>query len=306
MGRSSQDIINLTRIGTKDGGSQTACSFLQELSEQGNLEDYCVVAFKDTDAGGLAKKLGFDNMLIGRNIRERVYLDLFCRKFFRKGQLCFTFHGVPWYRSRDYLINISGTADSNLYYPEIPFWRYCSIPQQAMMYVKDRGRMYGYSMADYWVFETDTLAQRAIDLAGYPKERVAIVKMSTSTFVSPDKAVKAVKDEFKRQIGDGFSLLFMAGANPNKRIANVVPAIAEIRAKRKTNIPVRVVTTLDPDSVYYRVLQREFQRFGVTDAWVNLGQVRNSVGQQDNLFMGHVVNVGKHRNSLPAHNHYLV
>ena len=119
MHRSEKIIINLTRIGFNDGGSQNACSFIQELSNQGDLSDYFVVAFKDTNTGRLAQKLGFDNILINRNIRERVYWDFFCRKYFAKGQLCFTFFGSPWFRSQGYLINLTGVADSNLYYPEI-------------------------------------------------------------------------------------------------------------------------------------------------------------------------------------------
>ena len=273
MNALNQDIINLTRLGTNDGGSQNACSFLQQLSEIGDRKRYCVVAFKDTAAGNLTQKLGFDNILIGRNVSERIHFDLSCRKFFKRGQLCLTFFGAPWYKSRGYLVNVSGVADSNLYYPEIPFWKHCTIPQQAYKYVKDRGRMFGYSGADYWIFETEVLAQRAVDLAGYPKDRVATVKMSASAFVSPEKVSQEVCESFKKRIGEGFSLLFMAGANPNKRITCVAAALAEIRANGTIKAPVRAVTTLDPDSNYCRTVEGEFRRLGVEDAWVNLGPV---------------------------------
>lgn len=273
MSRSTQDIINLTRIGMRDGGSQTACSFLQQLSEQASPKDYIVVAFNNSDAGRLSAALGFDNIMIHRNVRERARFDMCCRRFFGKGQLCFTFHGVPWCRAKDYLLNVSGVADSNLYYPEIPFWKHLSVRGQALKYLKDRGRMLGYSRADYWIFETEVLARRAIDLAGYPQNRVATVKMSTSTFVSPEKVTSEVRDHFKQRIGDGFSLLFMAGANPNKRIIHAGNAVADMRTRRITTTPVKIVTTLDPRSDYYRMIQQEFSRLQVEDAWVNLGQV---------------------------------
>jgi glycosyltransferase involved in cell wall biosynthesis len=267
------DIINLSRIGTNDGGSQTACSFLQMLAEQRDLNDYLVVAFKETNAGDLARSLGYKTHLIGRNKRERLQLDFSCRNLFKRGQLCFTFHGIPWVRSRDYMVNISGAADSNLYYPEIPFWQYCTRSVQAQKYVKDRGRMFGYSRADYWIFETDTLAKRAVDLAGYPAERAAVVKMSPSAFVCPERVTDAIKEKYTQRIGNAFSLLFMAAPNPNKRIDTLIPALAQVRAQGSVDVPIKVVTTLDPNSAYCQTLAETFKRHGVEDAWVNLGQV---------------------------------
>lgn len=273
MNDPKKDIINLTRIGTNGGGSQTACSFLHELSEQRNPGDYCVVAFNNTPASKVAQERGFCPVLVERNLRERAYWDLACRKVFARGQLCFTFHGVPWLASKGYLVNVSGAADSNLYYPDVRFWKHCSISVQAVKYLKDRGRMFGYSRADYWIFETHTLAGRAVALGGYPEERVAVVKMSASAFVSRARIDPTVRDRFKEQIGSGFACLFMAGANPNKRIGSIAPAIAAIGSRRLTNGPVKAVTTLDPRSGYYHTLQQEFRRCGVDGAWVNLGPV---------------------------------
>jgi len=268
-----QIIINLTRIGFNDGGSQNACSFIQELSEQGDLSDYCVVAFKNSNTGRLAEKLGFHNILINRNILERISWDFFCRKYFEKGQVCFTFFGSPWFSSQGYLINISGVADSNLYYPEISFWKHCNIPERVKKYIKDRGRMNGYSWADYWVFETDILAQRAIDLANYPENRVGVVKMAASTFVTPERIKRAISEKFRKQMGDCFSLLFLAGANPNKRIINIAPVIAKIKSEKLIYTPIKVVTTLDSASNYCSKIRREFRRLGIESNWINLGPV---------------------------------
>lgn len=270
---SSQVIINLTRVGTNDGGSQAACSFLQELAILGDTKNYKVIAFRETSAGILAKKLGYDCILIGRNIYERICLDFFCRKYFQKGQLCFTFFGVPWLRSKNYLVNVSGAADSNLYYPNLPFWKYYSYVIQLKKFLKDRARMFGYSRADHWVFETDALAKRAIDLAGYPESCVSVVKMSASTFVSPAKVDQRLKEEYNNRIGDGFSLLFLCGSNPNKRIIYVGPAIANVKANRMTESPVKVVTTLEPNTVYFRKIEKEFKDMGISDTWVNLGPI---------------------------------
>jgi hypothetical protein len=269
---SNQIIINLTRIGLTDGGAQNACSLIQELSKN-DMSKYCVVAFKNTNVGRLVEKLGFNSILIQRDIRERVLLDLFCRKYFKKGQVCFTFFGSPWFSSQGYLINISGVADSNLYYPEIDFWKYCSKFQKIKRYIKDRGRMWGYSWADYWIFETDILAKRAIDLTFYPENRIGIVKMAASTFVTFDKVNENTKEKFKKQIGNCFSLLFLAGANPNKRIINIAPAIAKIKNEKLINRPVKVITTLDPASSYYSQIRTKFAELGISDNWVNLGPV---------------------------------
>lgn len=268
-----RDIINLTRLGSDDGGAQTAASFLQRLAERRDPKNYCVVSVAGTRVGDLCAELGFGGFQIGDRIQDKARLDLSCRRFFERGQLCFTFHGVPWLRSQGYLTNLCGAADSNLYYPEIDFWRHAKTTARVRKALKDRARMYGYSRSDYWVFETETLADRAVALANYPADRVAVVKMSASAFVSPEKVEAATRERFRRQIGDGMALLFMAGPNPNKRIHCVVPALARRHRESPKAGAIKVVTTLPTASAYYHELERAFRAAGLRDHWVNLGPV---------------------------------
>ena len=265
--------MNLTRLGRVGGGVQNAASFLEELAELGLISQFHVVAFRNTPLGDLVKRLGGPHLLLNRTGRERLAFDLQCRQVFKKGQVCFTFFGAPWYRSRGYLLNVSGVAFSNLYYPELPFWQFLPLPARIIKHIRDTGRMLGCSWPDYWIFETDTMARRAHELAGYPQERVGVVRMTPSKLVSPERITPSKRLEFTERIGDGVALLFLAGPNPNKRISFVAPAVSTIQEQQMLNTPVKIVTTLDNSSGYYRTVEQEFRRFELLNNWVNLGPV---------------------------------
>ena len=252
---------------------QNAASFLEELSEIGGVERFHIVTFNDGPLAQLVERLNFPHLFLKRTPTSRFLFDIQCRRYYRRGEVCFTFFGPPWYGSRGYLVNIGGVAYSNLYYPEVPFWRFLPIHSRMTKHFVDCGRMFGCSWLDYWIFETEAMAERATTLAGYPAARVGVVRMTPSKLVSPDRVDFGKREAFRRRIGAGLSLLFLAGPNPNKRIANIAPAVAVLRNRSVLKERLTIVTTLEPTSAYCEHVAREFRRHNVFESWINLGPI---------------------------------
>jgi hypothetical protein len=240
-------ILNFTRV-AQGGGVQNSLSFIENLKKIDELAKYVLIARKKSIILDKALEEGYDS--IGVNEYK---MDFFCRKHFSREQVCFTFFGPPWLTSVDYLINVCGVAYSNLFYPEIDFWKGFSGAEKVKRNLKDFLRFFNLRFSDFWIFETESLAQRANFIAGFPEDRVGVVRMSPSSLVSPEKIKETWASEFEDYLTPGsFRLLFLASDNPNKRIIKIAPILKKILEEFNPNISIEVVTTLNLDCEYFK------------------------------------------------------
>jgi len=262
-------IINLNRL-AHGGGQQNGMSFLSTLAEIRDPKDYRVAVLKNSLLHRHAVACGFPVVLSD----NKWFMELFCRRYFQKGDVCFNFFGPPWRRSKDWLVNVSGVAYSNLFYPEIDFWKYHSTFGKTLKHLTDRLRLFQIGAADYWIFETEELLRRSRLLAKYPEERTAAVRMCPSVLVKPENVSEEAKSRFESKLTPGSRrLLFLAGGNPNKRIINVASILYLMRVRFRPNDPVEIVVTLPPDNGYFKKIKDEFSRFGLSKCLVNVGPV---------------------------------
>jgi glycosyltransferase involved in cell wall biosynthesis len=271
MVKDGRTILNFTRIATSGGGFQNALSFIELLPRVADMSRFVAVC----NRGRLAEKAvgsGID-VIITRRWRGYDEMDFNCVRRFSKGDVCFTFFGHPWRRSRGYLINVCGVALSNLFYPEVPFWAGLPKWRQYGRAVVDGFRYTQLRFADYWVFETDVLAKRAIDLAAFPRDRVSVVRMSPSVVVLGSKVGAAVNLPYSNNLPPGYRLLFLASAHPNKRIHLAAPIVRRMNETLLPNKKVMAVTTLSERTPYWRVISRAFRAEGIEEYLVNVGPV---------------------------------
>lgn len=258
-------VLNFTRV-VHGGGVQNALSFLENLEIIEKKEKFVLVVDEKSELFSRFEESGFQVFWV-----SQYAMDFFCRKYFERDQICFTFFGPPWLMSYKYLINICGVAYSNLFYPEIDFWKYFNYAKKNIKKVKDYLRFFQLALSDYWIFETEALANRAVNLAKYPSDRVGVVRMSPSSLISSERVKPEWRSEFEKKFDVGsYRLLFLASANPNKRIINIAPIISRISQKYHLDFKIEVITTLDSQSTYYSLIYDEFCFHGIEKALINL------------------------------------
>jgi hypothetical protein len=267
--RDMRIILNMTRIGRSGGGLQNALSFLRTLPQVEDRDAFVV----GVNSGALrdnAVTLGYST-IPARRYRGLCDLDWRCRKYCVRGQVCFTMFGHPWARASGHLINVVGVALSNLFYPEIPFWSDYTPMARVQRRLVDLTRQRGIQLADYWIFETEVLRHRAIDLCHFPEERVGVVKMAPSTLVSPERVDEVLTQRYDGRIPHAFRFLFLNGAQPNKRI-HVLPQIAKAMVAQGCQ-EFCFVTTMPLDHAYARKIQDAFMSLGLSAHFCNLGPI---------------------------------
>lgn len=253
------------------GGLQNALSFLGVLGRDTNPKAFVAIVRCNTKIHNTCKEYNIEHIVINDSFMGRIKFELSCKSYFSKGQVCFTFFGPPMLGSRDYLINVVGCAYSNLFYPEIPFWSYLPWFQRTQKKMIDLYRKYITARGDYWIFETNVLKKRAIELFGFPSNRVGVVRMAPSELVSPKNVKAKLAEEFAHKLTPGFRFLFLSAAHPNKR-QHLLTAIAHQMVEKGFR-RFSFVTTMNEKDAYAKKVMDSFKRDGLSGHLVNIGPV---------------------------------
>ena len=262
-------ILNFLAI-TKGGGLQNSLSFLETLAEMDTgVESFVAVVQEGSELENRVESLGMKYHSVSQGRYSRLWFELRVRRYFRRGQVCFSIFGLPWLGSRGYLVNICGFAYSNLLYPELAFWSYLVGFKRLSKELIDWFRRWGVTGADYWIFESEVLRQRAVNLAGFPANRTGVVRMAASHLVS----TSSIQDQDDSWNLDDrcFKFLFLHGGHPNKR-QHLLPAIVEDMSKKECR-RFKVILTMDESSDYGRKVMEEFKERGLCRFVVNIGPV---------------------------------
>lgn len=261
-------IINLLPV-TSGGGLQNSLSFLTVLAGDRRAMEPFVVLVKDgSPLHRLVRDRDLAHEAVSPGWMDRLRFEMRTRSRFQKGQTCFTLFGPPMVRSSNYLVNIAGCAYSNLFYPEIHFWSFLPPLKRLTKEWIDIARRTVTARADFWVFETGTLARRAVELCGFPADRVGVVRMAASSLVGTEKVNPQVVEQYERKIPQGFRLLHLCGAHPNKRL-HCLPALAVSLRQR---IPDFVfVLTAPVSSPYVASIMEQARQLGVERHFASVG-----------------------------------
>ncbi len=170
----------------------------------------------------------------------------------------------------DYLINVNGCAYSNLFYPEIPFWAQAG-KYRYLFEMKDFFRRKQIQKADYWIFETEVLRKRAIELCNFPEERVGVVNMAPSQLVKPENVKGDLLSVFESKLPKKFKFLHLCGPHPNKRLVAMAAITREMVKQGARDFC--VVFTINCDSDYAKMVQLAFVKEGVEDYLELVGPV---------------------------------
>ncbi len=262
-------IINFLPIAS-GGGLQNALSFLEQLEDE-NTVDYHFIVRKGSLLEDKVKLRKYSYVAVNAGLFNRLAFELTARKFFSKSDVCFTFFGPPILSLINYTYNINGFAYSNLLYPELDFWWFFPYHKKIRAKVIDFYRKYLTSFADEVIYETSILSQRASKDPLLKKIKSHVVKMAVSSLVGKEYVDdKDISFELIDKL-DGVKLLFLAGAQPNKRIKEFINTLAQLNIISNDNF--YMILTMDKNSYYYKLITDVASDLGIEEYIINIEPV---------------------------------
>ena len=250
------------------GGLQNSASFLQTLVSQNvNLDDFTCFVLKGTILEKLCLENSIRHFSVKRGVLSKTLFELFAIFKLKKGETVFATFGPPLLFTNGYTCNVGGMAISNVFYPEVKFWDYLPLFSKLLKKIKDRYRVSRYKKLDIWIFETQLLADKAINNYCFPQDRVHVIKMAPSALVSVDYIDRSIDyglDRSKKYI------LMLCSAHPNKR-HHLLPKLASKLKAHGTDDVVFIFTT--NDNKYYEGVELTIRELNVENFFKNVGPV---------------------------------
>lgn len=255
------------------GGVQVALDFINSIGVHGKEHKWYLVASKDTPFEELTLP---DNCnlirLVGRNIFKRIWFEeVQANELVASIQpdIIYTQFGPHWSSVKG--THVVGCAYSNLFYPDVDFWKGYSLFALLKRKLYDVARINRLRKADFVIFETEDLADRAVKVRGFEHDRVNYVLPT----VSANIGLEVEHEKTKLQcagISSGFNLCLISGYAKNKNIETLVRAAAVIK-NRHGRGDVRFVFTLPVDHEGARGVMKMAGELGVTDQVINIGPI---------------------------------
>lgn len=257
-------IINLLPV-RKGGGLQNALSLLGTIP----VGTRCMVAFRhNSKIVESISRSGFRSEAARDTLFSRLRSEVALRRESTNNNIvCFTLFGPPPIFSKGRVINVVGCAYSNLFYPEIDFWRGFGRVARFYKGAIDLYRRWSIGKADYWIFETEVLARRAVEVFSFPANRVFVVRMAPSPVAINRKG----DSKFIGLEGDVFNVLYLTGFHKNKRIESLIE-VARI-VKEEGRIRCKFILTLDDRVKDVMDILFRINDLGLSDYFLNLGPI---------------------------------
>jgi len=273
VGRRTRLNIILNFIPLKSGGGlQVGLDFLSQIPRYGRMHNWTLFATEGTPFADVKDARGITVKLIGRRLAQRLLFEyITCREELEKARadVVYTQFGPHWPAAK--VKNVVGCAYSNLFYPEIPFWSGLRFYEKAYRTFLDYMRLKRLMVADAIIFESETLAKRAVEMMRLPKHKVFCVKPSPSSIVGP--GVYHEETEHRcRKIPEGFRVLLLANYHKNKNI-ELLPGVAKILRDEFGERDIVFVITLSPSLRQTRNILKLSEELGIKDRIYNIGPV---------------------------------
>lgn len=251
----------------KEGGGQNvALNFIYSIVEQKNSNvEFVFLVVKGSRVESLVKSSGFEYILVPRKPLLRIMFELI------KGrQICNTLHvdiiysyfGFGFFPTN--IPQVSGAADSNLFFPEVDFWvGYRGLERYKKILI-DKYRIWGLKRSAGVIFENETLEERGRRM--FSLRNTVYIKPS---FNVPSQAAVFEPFSWATQC-DGIGL-FLCGWQLNKNIM-MIPKLAFEAKKRGIHFHF-LLTAPEDGSKLHLLFKREIEKFDVEDSVHIIGPV---------------------------------
>ncbi len=249
------------------GGQNVAMNFLFKYFEMetSGLNSFFFVAKDSEPHRFLVEKRCKNFLVLPRNPIKRILFEVFkSRKYLKdnKIDIIYSYFGVGLFFSD--VPQVSGSADSNLYFPEIDFWSDFKGIKRLKKYLIDQYRIFGVKRSTAVVFENAALEERARQL--YKLKNSRVIKPSINfNFESQELCPNGGKKFFSP------SGLFLCGWHPNKNY-QIIPSLAANLNERGQRFCFVLTAPLD-SSPEHNAFVESVKEYGVEDLVFLIGQV---------------------------------
>lgn len=226
-------LINLIPI-KKGGGQQVASNFINQI-----LKDETLSLFFLTTENTYIHKLLTEKKTNFTAVRNGLIARLKFQSFSLPNivkqnniDVIYTMFGPGLHMNKT--ISITGSAYSNIYFPEIDFWKGYSSIQKLKLKLIDFYRLKSTLKSDAIVFENEAMLKRAHSIYNYPLERTKLILPSISEY-------EKIKDDTSGQVlqsinSDKFNIVFLTGWHKNKNIEILPKVLEELKKQGFTDV----------------------------------------------------------------------
>ena len=171
-------LINFSSL-KSGGGQNVAMNFLGELFNMTfhDLQFFFFVA-KDSEPHKYLQRIGYKNYyVVSRKPLKRILFEIFLsKKILMQNKICiiYSYFGFGFFTKK--IPQVSGSADSNLYFPEINFWKGYNGFGRFKKKVIDLYRIYGIKRVKAVIFENEILEKKSHEL--YNLKKTTFIKPS--------------------------------------------------------------------------------------------------------------------------------
>ncbi len=259
-------LINFAQI-KSGGGQNVAMNFLLGLEgiDLGSKKLFFVVANNSAPFDYLAKTGAFKFCVSPRNPISRVLFELIYLPIWigrNNIEIVYTYFGSSFILNR--VKQICGSADSNIYFPEINFWVHYKGLNLIKKRLIDAYRIWGVKRADAVIFENPSMLNRGVNL--FKLRNVKLVRPSIA-LLENGSAYEMPKSVPK----ESFKILFLCGWQLNKNVM-LIPSIAHALKEKFENFHI-LLTAPNDNCEIHRVFENDLTRHDVSGFVSVVGQV---------------------------------
>ena len=257
-------LINLSTL-KKGGGQNVGLNFLESLLRI-NIKD---IDFHFTCVKNSAIHIYLQNEKISNitfmpsNPIKRMLKEFILGRSILKSNnidIIYTYFGIGLYTKS--IPQISGSADSNIYFPEIDFWKEYNGVNLIFKKIIDEYRIWGLKRMEAIIFENEIMQKRGEEI--FKLKKTKFIKPSINNQHNSDKSLYLMK---KKNTG-----LFLCGWHRNKNFM-IIPKLAH--EFKKLNIEFNFILTAPIDnSLDYRNFIKETRMLDVEDRIRIIGQIK--------------------------------
>jgi glycosyltransferase involved in cell wall biosynthesis len=260
-------LLNLSTL-KRGGGQNVGLNFLDSLDrvDTKNINFYFVVATNTEIYRALIKKKNCALIIMPKNPLYRIAKEIIVggniiKKF--KIDIIYTYFGIGFFPK--FVPQISGSADSNLYFPEINFWSEYSGTKKYIRKLIDSYRVWGLKRMKALIFENEIMQKRCSEIYHIPN--TIFIKPS----INPD--YESVHYNLPKNVtSKKYKGLFLCGWQRNKNFMIIPPLAAEFK---KANFDFHFILTAPIDnSADHVAFLLQMERYGVADMISIVGPVK--------------------------------
>ena len=261
-------LINLATL-KKGGGQNVGLNFLKGLRDFYPPNDHnfhLIIPEKSELTKYVIENTNFNYTICPNNPLKRILFEIsngykLVNQY--KIDIIYTIFGIGLYPKG--IPQVSGSADSNIFFPEIDFWAGDSGITKLKRILVDKYRVNALKRASAVIFENEAMMIRSKRL----------FKLRHTVFIKPSIDFQFKKDNLNlNAIESSKKGLFFCGWQKNKNY-EIIPLLAQEIKKRKIDFQF-FITAPNDYSKEHKKFEENLERLGVKDMVYIIGQVKKN------------------------------